>query len=67
MRMLSDTPEARRAIEHALTNVNSFGANSAYGGSRSRFESYHSDDDSDLCSLQSFDSRHDRDFEVSCI
>ena len=69
MRMLSDTPEARRAIEHALTNVNSFGANSSvysdHGGGRNRYESYHSDDDSDMCSLHSFDSRHDRDFEVS--
>ncbi|XP_063716429.1 CLIP-associating protein 2-like isoform X6 [Symsagittifera roscoffensis] len=74
MRMLSDTPEARKAIEHALLTNNSPGSHRGGGGrspysvsgGRVRHESFGnalSDDDSDRCSLQSYDSRFEGSFE----
>ena len=79
MRMLSDTPEARKAIEHALMSNNSHNSSlgllntsghlssSPFGaGGRLRHDSYQfSDDESDRGSEMSYgSSRFERDFEV---
>ncbi|XP_075263181.1 CLIP-associating protein 2-like isoform X3 [Convolutriloba macropyga] len=70
MRMLVDNPEAVKFVEHALMSTN-HGSTSPYSVGaqrRPRYDSYGtvlSDDDSDRCSLQSYDSRYDRDFEVA--